>query len=257
MLDLIQSFIDQQFTLSMRQDATISFVEPRSGRVVYDVAHLPGALHIEPTRSVPVRLRAGHRTRTLAITGSPADPELNRVIDRAGRAVNIPADGMVLSKMLGGILGVSAGDIVEVEVLEGARPTAPVAVAALVDDAMGLQAYMQIGAVRRLLREGHAISGVALTVDPASVVRFYREVKLMPAVAGVALRELMLQNFEDTMGENIGISITFITFFAGVIALGVVYASRCRSVPASWRACGCWASPAARFPSSSWASSRF
>ena len=44
-----------------------------------------------------------------------------------------------------------------------------VPVAALVDDSMGLQAYMEIGALHRLLREGGTVSGAALTVDPAAL----------------------------------------------------------------------------------------
>ena len=54
---------------------------------------------------------------------------------------------------------------------------------------------------------------------------FYREVKGMPAVAGVALREVTLQNFRDTMAETMYISIFFNVVFAGIIAFGVVYNS--------------------------------
>ena len=67
------------------------------------------------------------RTRTLAITGLPESPELNRVVTRDGRALALPPDGLVLSQMLGGILGVEQGDLVQVSVLEGKRPV-------LVDD---------------------------------------------------------------------------------------------------------------------------
>ena len=113
------------------------FVEPRSGRAVHDVEHLPGVMDLEPMRSVPVRLRAGHRSRTLAITGLPRTPRLNRVVDRDGRALSLPADGLVLSKMLGDILGVAPGESLQVEVLEGERPVRDVPVAALVDDSHG------------------------------------------------------------------------------------------------------------------------
>jgi HlyD family secretion protein len=41
-------------------------------------------MDVEPIRAVPVRMRAGHRSRTLAITGLPSTPRLNRVVDREG-----------------------------------------------------------------------------------------------------------------------------------------------------------------------------
>jgi putative ABC transport system permease protein len=176
-------------------------------------------------RSVPVRLRVGHRSRTAAITGLPPEPRLSRVVDRNGHALALPADGMVLSAMLGDILGVEPGGAIEVEVLEGRRPIRTVTVAALVDDSMGLQAYMQLDAISRLMGEGGAISGAAVTVDPAAMERFNAGVKAMPAIAGVALREMTVQNFRETMAETMNLSIFFNVLFAGIIAFGVVYNS--------------------------------
>ena len=54
------------------------------------VEHLPGVMDVEPIRSVPVRLRAGHRSRTLAITGLPETPRLNRIVNRNGRVLSLP-----------------------------------------------------------------------------------------------------------------------------------------------------------------------
>ena len=222
-MDVMKLLINEQFDLSMRQDATVIFVEPRSVRATYEVERLPGVMDVEPQRSTPVRLRHGSRSRTLAIAGVPAAPRLNRIIDRAGGPVRLPGDGLVLSKMLGDLLGVAPGQTLQLEVLEGERPVRDVQVAALVDDSMGLQAYMRIDVLRRMLREGEVVTGAALTLDPAQTDRFYREVKLIPAVAGVALRAVALQNFRDTMAESMNISIMFNVGFAAIIAFGVVY----------------------------------
>jgi putative ABC transport system permease protein len=224
-IDVMDKLINQQFELTMRQDATVTFVEPRSARATYDVTHLPGVMDVEPMRSVPVRVRSGPRTRTLAITGLPPSPRLNRVVDRDGRALTLPEDGLVMSKMLGEILGVETGDVLRVEVLEGVRPVREITVAALVDDSIGLQAYMQIEAIRRMLHEGGTVSGAAMTVDPAALDRFYADVKTMPVVAGVALREITIRNFRETMAETMNLSIFFNVLFAAIIAFGVVYNS--------------------------------
>jgi putative ABC transport system permease protein len=224
-VDVVNLLMDQQFGLAMRQDATVSFVEPRSVRAQYNIEHLPGVMDLEPMRSVPARLRAGQRTRTVAITGLPTTPHLNGVVDREGRRLSLPPEGLVMSKMLGTVLDVSPGDSVRVEVLEGNRPVRDVPVVSLVDDSIGLQAYMHLDAVRRLLHEGPTLSGAAVTLDSAEMARFYTRVKLMPAVAGVALREVALQNFRETMAENLQLQIFFNVIFAGIIAFGVVYNS--------------------------------
>ena len=108
-IDVMNLLINEQFDLSMRQDATIAFVDPRSTGAIYVIQHLPGVMHVEPQRSTPVRLRRGARSRTLAIAGVPATPRLNRVVDRSGRAMELTGDGLVLSRMLGDLLAVAPG----------------------------------------------------------------------------------------------------------------------------------------------------
>jgi len=223
--DVMNTLIDEQFSVAMRQDATLTFAEPRSSRAVHDVQHLPGALDVEPLRSVPARLRAGTHIRTLTITGLTTEPHLMRVVDRTQGAIPLPPDGLVLSQMLGDILGVAVGDTLRVEVLEGRRPVHDVVVARMVDDALGLQAYMRLEALHRLLREGDLVSGTALTIDQAERGRFYAAVKAMPAIAGVAMRDEALANFRDTMAEHMNLSIFINVLFAAIIAFGVVYNS--------------------------------
>ena len=224
-IDVMDKLLDEQFALALRQDAIVSFVEPRSPSALSAIGHVTGVMDVEPVRAVPVRLRAGHRSRTLAITGLPATPRLNRVVSQGGKALTLPPAGLVLSSMLARILSVSTGDSIQVEVLEGRRLVREVPIAALVDDSMGLQAYMEIDALRRLLHEGAVITGASVTIDPAARARFYADVKALPAVAGVSLTAVMLQNFRDTMAENMNLQIFFNVLFAGVIAFGVVYNS--------------------------------
>lgn len=224
-IDVMEVLIDHQFSVAMRQDATVSFVDPRPGRTLFEIAHLPGVLDVEPIRVVPVRLRAGHRSRTLVITGLPAIQGLNRVVDREGDPKSLPADGLIVSKMLAAILGVAPAQSVQVEVLEGTRLKGDVTIVDVVDDSMGLQAYMEINALRRLMREGPVISAAALTLDASAVEPFYSKIKATPLVAAVSLRHVILRNFRDTMAQNMNLQILLNVMFAGVIAFGVVYNS--------------------------------
>lgn len=222
-VDVMNALIHDQFELTMRQDATLAFAEPLSVKALYAVTHLPGVMDVEPQRSVAVRLRHGSRSRTLALTGVSEIPRLNRVIDRSRGVFAIPLEGLVLSKMLGERLGVRPGQAVQVEVLEGRRPVLDLPVVGLVDDTLGLQAYMHIDALHRTLREGAVVTGAALTLDTAQTQRFYERVKLTPAVAGVGLRDVALRNFRETIATNMNLSITFNVVFAAIIAFGVVY----------------------------------
>jgi putative ABC transport system permease protein len=137
--------------------------------------------------------------------------------------VSIPPQGVVLTSKLAEVLGVSVGDAVTVEVLEGARPTRTVPVSALVDELLGLSAYMNVDALHRLMREGGTVSGGFLAVDERGRADLYSGLKRMPAVGGVAVRTAELQSFEKTLGESLGIFTTIMVTFACVIAVAVVY----------------------------------
>jgi putative ABC transport system permease protein len=222
-IDVMDLLAEVQFSRVQRQDVTVTFVEPRSARALAEVRALPGVLAVEPVRTVPARLRFGHRSRQLAITGQVASPDLSRVVDISGRVIALPPEGLVVSKVLGEILGVRPGDQVSVEVLEGARPVREVPVAALVDDYMGLAAFMEISALHRLMREDGSLSGAHLMVDAARLDALYRRLKATPAVAAVVLTAAVRRSFEAIVAQNFALMTTFNVGFATIIAFGVVY----------------------------------
>jgi putative ABC transport system permease protein len=82
---------------------------------------------------------------------------------------------------------------------------------------------MNIEAVRRLMREGGTLSGAALKVDPAQEHALSQALKLMPVIAGVAIKRTVIENFRKTMAQNMGLMITINVLFAGIIAFGVIY----------------------------------
>jgi putative ABC transport system permease protein len=222
-VDVMDLLMEIQFSQVQRQDVTLGFVEPRSARALAEVRSLPGVIAGDPTRTVPARPRHGPHSRQLANTAQIAAPDLSRVVDVSGDAVDLPPEGMVLSEILGKVLDVRPGERIIVEVLEGARPVREVTVARLVDDYMGIAAYMEIGALHRLLREGDSASGAHLMVDSTRLDALYRRLKVTPAVAGVTLTAKALQSFRNEMGQTFTIMTTLNVLFAGIIAFGVVY----------------------------------
>jgi putative ABC transport system permease protein len=222
-VDATQELMRVQFSVVQRQDVTVSFVEPASAGALDELRGLPAVLALEPMRSVPARIRFEHRFRSLAITGLVPRPDLNRIVERRGAAIDLPPEGLVLSRVLARVLGVKPGDSVTLEILEGARPVSQVSVARLADDYVGVSAYMALDALHRLLHEGATLSGAHLQVDPANCDVLYRRLKLTPRVAGVSITEAARASFERTMAESMALMTAMNLLFAGIIAFGVVY----------------------------------
>jgi len=222
-LDSVGLVLTRQFYESQRYDAMVSFVRPVSASAFYDVTRLPAVRHAEPFRAVPIRLRAGPRERYLSILGADPGSRLNRILDDDGRVIEIPTEGLVLSRKLGELLGLAEGDRVELDVLEGDRPTIGVTVSRLVDDFMGLNAYMNVAALHRLMGEAPLLSGAYLMIDTNGLDALYTALQATPAVAGVAVKHETIRSFQEVLEQNLGTSRTVNVIFAAIIAFGVVY----------------------------------
>lgn len=223
--DAIGTLAEVQFRAAQREDVSVAFHEPLGTAVGFELAALPGVLAVETSRSVPARIRAGHRSRRIAVTGLPPKPSLRRVVDRDGRPVATPPDGAVLTQHLARLLGVGPGDVVEIEVLEGRRQRLRVRVASLADELLGMSVYLDSRALARLLEEQGSVTGAWLRVDSREASELYRRLKRMPAVAGVGNRLAALRSFEDTLARNLGVMNFILVVFACVIAAAMVYNS--------------------------------
>ncbi|BCB27912.1 permease [Sulfurimicrobium lacus] len=223
--DAMDYLMEVQFNAAERGDVTVVFTVPLARSALYEISRLPGVLRSEEMRSVPVRLRAGHRTYRTVLSGYPSEAELRQLLDTQLRSVPLPSDGVLLSRRLAQRLGVKLGDRIMLESLEATRSKREAVVSALVNDMIGLAAYMDIAALNRLMGEGDSISGVAVRLDPAQASAFYARIKQMPQVATVTIKDEMLRSFRETNRRFLIFFTSIVTVFAAAIAVGVVYNS--------------------------------
>lgn len=221
--DGIDFLIDFQFRTVQREDVSVAFVGPMPARVRYDLARLPSVMEVESYRAVPVRIRHEHRTEQSVLLGLPAGGRLRRVVDRRRRAIALPVAGVVITDTLADMMGVSTGDTLVVETLEGARPTIRLPIAGTVDELIGTTLYMDLTALQAVFGGERVVSGAYLTVDDLAEGELYRRLKTIPVISGVSLRESAIRNFQDTIAENTAISTVMLIVFSSVIAAGILY----------------------------------
>lgn len=218
--DVIDEILRVQFQQLQREDALVSFVDPMDASVVHEIAGIPGVQKTEGIRVVPVRLRAGTIHRLTAIFGIPDASQLRPVLKET-----LLSEGIQLSLGLAKQLGIGPGHPVQVEVLEGIRPVRQARVSGIVEERVGAFAFMERGALNRLLREGDLVSSVAITVEPDSEKAVYRKLKERPKVASVNLRKEFSRTFRKIMAGILLLFATILSLFASFIAVGVVYNS--------------------------------
>ncbi len=219
----VNFMIDAQLRAAQRQDLTVSFDEARSVRAVHELAALPDVRRVEGFRLAPAILRNGHREYRTALQGYEADGELFRVLDERLAPIRLVDGGVMLTGHLGRLLGVKAGDRLQVEVLEGRRSSFEIPVAGLVTEYVGVGAYLTRETLNRLLDEGSTVSGALVAVAPDAVAPVTGRLDRMPRVANVTIRERAIAAFDDLMGETLLVYAFFSIVLAGSIAFAVVY----------------------------------
>ena len=223
--DAVDYMVDIQFKRSQKEDMTVTFTEPTSRKAVYELKAMKGIEHAEVFRSVPVRMRYQNRSYRTSVKGIAPGTRLQFLLDMNLKPVELPSSGIVLTDYLAGILGVSPGEMLTLEILEGRRPVRQVPVAGLVKQYIGVMGYMDLDALNRLMREGSAVSGAYLSTDTMYQKEIYRELVRMPRIAGTIVRKEEIRNFYETQAESMLFFTLVATVLAGVIAFGVVYNS--------------------------------
>ncbi len=224
-IDAIDKIVETYFYDAQHQDMMVGLVDTRSDTSLQDFRRMPGVLSVEPMRITGVEFRVGMRHHRGSIQGVLPNPRLQRIYDAGGRTVAVPPDGLVLSTMLAEKLGVGIGDKVRVEVLEGRRPTREIPVVDLYETYIGMFAYMNIQAFNRMMGERGSLEYVNLLVDDTQLPALYRQLKNLPAVSSVTLKDAAVQEFHNTMAETLLIYVSFFASFACALGFGVVYNS--------------------------------
>ena len=215
--------LDLQFGRQQREDISVIFGNEVENRSLGYLAHLPGVDQVDGYRSTPVRFRSGPRWRDSVLIGLPPDSHLRRLFNRQFRPARIPHSGILMTDVLADILGAKPGDLVEVELKEGDRGTRRVRIAGTIDEAFGIQGYMQKSSLHELLREKPTVNTALLRVDPAREAELHHRLTDIPTVQSIHRKRTVLEKFEGQTQRTMQVITLILTLFATAIAVAVVY----------------------------------
>ncbi|MFZ1864498.1 MAG: ABC transporter permease [Polyangiales bacterium] len=215
--------IDLQFGRQQREDISVNFTEEVEERALGYLAHLPGVDQVDGYRATPVRFRLGPRWRDSVVVGLPPDSHLRRLFNRQFQPVQIPRDGIMITNVLASILGAKPGDMIEIELKEGDRGTRQVPISGTIDEAFGLQGYMQKNRLHELLREEPTITTALIRVDPEWEAELHRRLTDIPTVQSIHRKRTLLERFEEQTRRTMQVITLILTLFATAIAVAVVY----------------------------------
>lgn len=228
MLNVMSAFdrtLEWSFSLVDRSDLSVSFVEPLSDKVLFELKRIDGVIDVEAVRTVAVRFSNGQRSYRGAITGLPTGVRLNRALDDQHQVIPMQTEGVVLGTALADILQVRTGDLLHVDVREGRQPQLQIPVTGVAETLIGSPAYMALESLNRVLREPNRVSGAYLRIDSTKQDAIFHRIKTLPAIAGVSLKQDARDAFQQLIDSSAGAVRYLMTAIAGVITFGIVYNS--------------------------------
>jgi putative ABC transport system permease protein len=221
--DSFDHLLTEVYPRAHREDLTVALAHSVPARSLHELEAIPGVELAEGQRVVPVRLHAAARWRDATLVGMPAQPVLGHLLEHGRTPLALPPSGLVVTDKLAELLGVRAGDMLEVDLLEGDFSTRSLPVAGLVDESFGLQAYARADWLAGVLREEPRVSLALLRIDRAQSDAVRARLKELPAVLGVTSTEHIIERYREQTGESMLVMSLILTLSAAAIAIGVVY----------------------------------
>jgi putative ABC transport system permease protein len=216
---------DVRYQAIERGDATVSLQHLRALGTARDFLALPGVIRAEPHRKVPARLLARGRSQDIALVGLTAGGVLRSIVDSNYRRYTVRSDGVIVTAWLAREFRLVPEDLLAIEIRENRRRVITARLVGVVDEPLGAAAYVELGALGRLLGEPETYSGADLTFDPARERELFSTLKRIPAAAAVDFRRGALAAYRRMSDSIASIIRTTETIFAVIIAFGVVYNS--------------------------------
>jgi putative ABC transport system permease protein len=177
----------------------------------------------EPQLVVACNLENGPHKRRAGITGLPRGHSLHTPVDRQGRRIKIPEEGLIMSSKLAEILNVRPGSVLKMRPLIGQRRETDAVLAGTIDTYLGLSVYADMSYLSRLVGEEWAANlFLCARYQGSDKTAVIRELKERPGIVGIGERMHSLEQLNATFKETMLVSIGSMVFFAGLIAFGSI-----------------------------------
>ena len=235
--DVIDKLVFYQYEEVEVHDARVVLTDPAHEELaIRELAKHDEITLAEPLAEVPVKLSNAWRDENIMVLGLPENSSLYMIRDKGGRRVHLPENGLILSERLADKLHVSAGSTLELEspYLRNNNDPALVEVYQVIPQYMGMNAYMDLGALQDLLGQGSFVTSLMLDIDADGLDRGelvqknigslrdrYLESDLVAAVDGIEDR---IREARELM-ETFGIAIYIYVLFGVIIAFAIIYSS--------------------------------
>ncbi|MDW7672879.1 MAG: ABC transporter permease, partial [Bacillota bacterium] len=156
----------------------------------------------------------------------PGDSSYYRVLDKDDRRIFLPKQGILLSERLAMLLDARPGTMIQAEnLLVESDDTPPeVEVIAIIPQYMGMNAYMELGALQRLLAAPDLATSLMVGIEPEAVEGLKETYRQTHRIAGIDEQEQRL-NLLRSMMDLYGRVVYIYAYMGIIIGFSIIYSS--------------------------------
>ena len=224
--DSVDYMIDKHFYQEQHYDLLVRFTTPVKEGELLNISRLEGVIKTEPLFEIPVKMYLNGRSEDDSLLGLPSELTLKELTDDAGKPLQLPKEGILISQRTASKLGVRVGDEVEVETLLGLGPTrrANLKIMGVNRQLVGSGSYIAIEQANRILQERQLVSGAMLKIDPGRSRVLEEELDEMTGVSSISSLRKELNNLNQNLDSMI-YTMSVMVIFAVLLGFAIVYNS--------------------------------
>ncbi len=226
MNDLYQKMLFDQYEYVEVYDVKATLSRPVNDiGAVREISSYPGVKNVEVLAEIPITMNHNWHKEDTVLLGVPRDAALYNIIDDKYNKVQPPDNGLLLSERLADLLDVETGSILKIE-SPYLNENAPdqLRVVGTIPQYVGMNAYMELGAVQDFLRQGELATSYMLEMEPGSVTAFQEAYLESAWVAGIDEKSHRLAMMKELMASY-GSMIYIYMIIGIIIGFAIIYSS--------------------------------
>jgi putative ABC transport system permease protein len=210
--DGLEKFQPMDYNVSFKRpvsDGALSYIS----HIVDDVSDLAGKAEY------PFTLSSGQREVSLSVIGLERDTVFYNLSNRAGDALDVPEDGILISEYAAKKLRVGVGDRVRLHSSLSDEDDQWIEVSGVVYQAMGVNGYMDRKELARRYFTPGVVTGFFMNADDPQTESKLMELPAVASVSSLAATKSVFREYTQIMNAFI----FFMVFLSGVLGFAIVY----------------------------------
>lgn len=225
MNDLYQKMLFDQYEVVEVYDLKVTFTQPvHAQRVDRELESFPGVTTVEAMAEVPVTLQNKWHKQDTVLLGLPADSRLYNIVDKNNHKMLPPETGLMLSERLASLLDAGIGTVLTVESPLLKEENKQLEVVGIVPQYVGMNAYMELGAVQEFPGQGRVATAMMISIDEPHISAFQEKYIQSDLLAGLDLNSKRLAKLKEMM-DTYSTMIYLYMVIGVVIGFAIIYSS--------------------------------